>query len=150
MKGMDAIPLVPLMTEQADLRSLAAASRSALAFGFVFTLLITLAYLRNIVDWLIVVASSFLLLPFYAAFVVTTATAISPATLPALVMTALFGVTTALLLVIRNRQPQISGFTILLPVAVVFAIVLPIRLLHLQEFEAFTAPPHADGARGCF
>lgn len=137
-KGVDAIPLGPLMTEQAELRSLAAASKSALAFGFAFTLLITLAYLRNIVDWLIVVASSFLLLPFYAAFIVTTATAISPATLPALVMTALFGVTTALLLVTRKRQPQISGLTILLPVAVVFAIVLPIRLLHLQEFEAFT------------
>ncbi len=99
---------------------------------------ITLAYLRNILDWLIVVASSFLLLPLYAAFIVTTATAISPATLPALVMASLFGVTTHLLLVTRKRQPQIAELTILLPVAVIVAIVLPIRLLHLQEFEAFT------------
>jgi hypothetical protein len=135
---VDAIPLGPLMTEQAKLRSLASASKSALTFGFIFTLLITLAYLRNIVDWLIVVASSFLLLPLYAAFIVTTATTISPATLPALVVTSLFGVTTALLLVIRKRQPQIAELTILLPVAVVIAIILPIRLLHLQEFEAFT------------
>ena len=137
-KAVDAIPLGPLMTEQAELRALASASKSALTFGFIFTLLITLAYLRNILDWLIVVASSFLLLPLYAAFIVTTATAISPATLPALVMTSLFGVTTALLLVTRKRQPQIAELTILLPVAVIIAIVLPIRLLHLQEFEAFT------------
>ena len=66
-------------------------------------------------DWLIVVASSFLLLPLYAAFIVTTATAISPATLPALVMASLFGVTTALLLVTRKRQPQVAELTILLP-----------------------------------
>jgi hypothetical protein len=137
-KGVDAIPLGPLMTEQAELRSLASASKSALTFGFIFTLLITLAYLRNIMDWLIVVASSFLLLPLYAAFIVTTATAVSPATLPALIMASLFGVTTALLLVIRKRQPQVAELTILLPVAVIIAIVLPIRLLHLQEFEAFT------------
>ncbi len=137
-KRVDAIPLGPLMTEQAELRSLASASKSALTFGFIFTLLITLAYLRNIVDWLIVVVSSFLLLPLHAAFIVTTATAVSPATLPALIMASLFGVTTALLLVIRKRQPQIAELTILLPVAVVIAIILPIRLLHLQEFEAFT------------
>jgi hypothetical protein len=137
-KGVDAIPLGPLMTEQAELRSLASASKSALTFGFIFTLLITLAYLRNIVDWLIVVASSFLLLPLYAAFIVITATAISPATLPALIMTSLFGVTTALLLVTRKRQPKIAELTVLLPVAVIIATVLPIRLLHLQEFEAFT------------
>ena len=101
-KVVDAIPLGPLVTEQAELRALASASKSALAFGFIFTLLITLAYLRNILDWLIVVVSSFLLLPLYAVFIVTTATAISPATLPALVMTSLFGVTTALLLVTRK------------------------------------------------
>jgi hypothetical protein len=137
-KGVDAIALGSLMTEQAELRSLASTSRSALTFGFIFTLLITLAYLRNIMDWLIVVASSFLLLPLYAAFIVTTATAVSPATLPALVMTSLFGVTTALLLVTRKRKPQVAELTILLPVAAIVAIVLPIRLLHLQEFEAFT------------
>ena len=137
-KAVDAIPLGPLMIEQAELRSLASAAKSALIFGFIFTLLITLAYLRNIMDWLIVVASSFLLLPLYAAFIVTTATAISPATLPALIMSSLFGVSTALLLVTRKRQPQISELTILLPVAVIIAIILPIRLLHLQEFEAFT------------
>ena len=137
-KGVDAIPLGPLMTEQAELRALASVSKSALTFGFIFTLLITLAYLRNIVDWLIVVASSFLLLPLYAAFIVTTATAISPATIPALIMASLFGVTTALLLVRRKRQPQISELIILLPVAVIVAIILPIRLLHLQEFEAFS------------
>ena len=137
-KVVDAIPLGPLMTEQAELRALASASKSALTFGFIFTLLITLAYLRNILDWLIVAASSFLLLPIYAAFIVTTATAISPATLPALVMTSLFGVTTALLLVVRQRQPQISTITILLPIALIIAIVLPVRLLHLQELEAFS------------
>ncbi len=137
-KRVDAIALGPLMIEQAELRSLASGSKSALAFGFIFTLLITLAYLRNIVDWLIVVASSFLLLPLYAAFIVTTATAVSPATLPALVMTSLFGVTTALLLVARKRQPKIAELAILLPMAVIIAIVLPIRLLHLQEFESFT------------
>jgi hypothetical protein len=138
VKAVDAIPLGPLMTEQAELRALASASKSALAFGFIFTLLITLAYLRNIVDWLIVVVSSFLLLPLYAAFIVTTATAISPATLPAIVMASLFGVTTALLLVTRKGQPQIAGLTILLPVAAIVALALPIRLLHLLEFEAFT------------
>ena len=136
-KRVDAIPLGPLMTEQAELRALASASRSALTFGFVFTLLIALAYLRNIMDWLIVAASSFLLLPLYAAFIVTTATAISPATLPALIMASLFGVTTALLLVTRNRQPQIAELTILLPVAAIIAVILPIRLLHMQEYEAF-------------
>ena len=135
---VDAIPLGPLMTEQAELRALASTSKSALTFGFIFTLLITLAYLRNIMDWLIVVASSFLLLPLYAVFIVTTATAISPATLPALVMSSLFGVTTALLLVTRKRLPQVAELTILLPVAVIIAIVLPVRLLHLQEFEVFT------------
>ena len=137
-KRVDAIPLGPLMAEQAELRALASASKSALTFGFIFTLLIALAYLRNIMDWLIVATSSFLLLPLYAAFIVTTATAISPATLPALIMASLFGVTTALLLVTRKRQPQIAELTILLPVAVIIAIILPIRLLHLQEFEAFT------------
>ncbi len=137
-KAVDAIPLGPLMIEQAELRSLASASKSALTFGFIFTLLITLAYLRNIMDWLIVVASSFLLLPLYAAFIVTTATAISPATLPALIMISLFGITTVLLLVTRKRHPQVAGLTIWLPVAVIIAIILPIRLLHLQEFESFT------------
>jgi hypothetical protein len=137
-KAVDAIPLGPLMTQQAELRALASTSKSALTFGFIFTLLITLAYLRNIMDWLIVVASSFLLLPLYAAFIVTTATAISPVTLPALVMSSLFGVTTALLLVTRKRQPQVGELTILLPVAAIIAILLPIRLLHIQEFEAFS------------
>jgi hypothetical protein len=137
-KAVDAIALGPLMTEQAELRAIAAASKSALTFGFIFTLLITLAYLRNIMDWLIVVASSFLLLPLHAAFIVTTATTINPATLPALVMTSLFGVTTALLLVTRIRKPQVAELTILLPVAVIIAIILPIRLLDLREFEAFT------------
>ena len=137
-KAVDAIPLGPLMIEQAELRSLASASKSALTFGFIFTLLITLAYLSNIMDWLIVVASSFLLLPLYAAFIVTTATAISPATLPALIMISLFGITTVLLLVTRKRHPQVAGLTIWLPVAVIIAIILPIRLLHLQEFESFT------------
>ena len=135
---VDAIPLGPLVTEQAELRALASASKSALAFGFIFTLLITLAYLRNILDWLIVVASSFLLLPLYAVFIVTTATVISPATLPALVMASLFGVTTALLLVTRKRQSGVGELAILLPAAAIVAIVLPIRLLHLQEFVAFT------------
>ena len=138
-KAVDAIPLGPLMTGQAELRALALTSKSTLTFGFIFTLLITLAYLRNIMDWLIVVASSFLLLPLYAAFIVTTATAISPVTLPALVMSSLFGITTALLLVTRKRQPQVTELTILLPVAAIIAIVLPIRLLHIQEFEAFSS-----------
>ena len=138
-KVVDAIPLGPLITEQAELRALASASKSALVFGFIFTLLITLAYLRNILDWLIVVASSFLLLPLYAVFIVTTATAISPATLPAMVMTSLFGVTTALLLVTRRRQSGIGGLTVLLPAAAIVAITLPIRLLHLREFESFTS-----------
>ncbi|MEQ1522518.1 MAG: hypothetical protein ABL936_14710, partial [Aestuariivirga sp.] len=137
-KAVDALPLGPLMTGQAELRTLASASKSALTFGFIFTLLITLAYLRNILDWLIVVVSSFLLLPLYAVFIVTTATAITPALLPAIVMASLFGVTTTLLLVTRKRRPQITELTILLPVAAIVAIVLPIRLLHLREFEAFT------------
>lgn len=137
-KHVDAIPLGPLMTEQAELRSLASTSKSALTFGFIFTLLITLAYLRNIVDWLIVVASSVLLLPLYAALIVTTETAVSPATLPALVMTSLYGVTTSLLLVTRKRQPKIAELAILLPVGLIIATIMPIRLLHLQEFEAFT------------
>jgi uncharacterized protein len=138
-KVVDAIPLGPLITEQAELRALASSSKSALVFGFIFTLLITLAYLRNILDWLIVVASSFLLLPLYAVFIVTTATAISPATLPAMVMTSLFGVATALLLVTRRRQSGIDGLTVLLPAAAIVAITLPIRLLHLREFESFTS-----------
>ena len=109
---VDAIALGPLVAEQAQLRTLASASRTALAFGFVFTLLMTLAYLRNILDWLIVVASSFLLLPLYAVFIVTTATAVSPATLPALVMTSLYGVTTALLLVAARRRQGAGGLAI--------------------------------------
>ena len=136
---VDAIPQGPLVTEQAELRALASASKSALVFGFIFTLLIALAYLRNILDWLIVVASSFLLLPLHAVFIVTTATTISPATLPALVMISLFGVTTALLLVTRRRHSGIDGLTILLPAAAVVAIVLPIRLLHLREVESFAS-----------
>jgi len=72
-------------------------------------------------------------------FIVTTATAISPATLPALVMTSLFGVTTALLLVAARRQPGIGGLAILLPAAAIVAIILPVRLLDLREFESFTA-----------
>ena len=135
---VDAIALGPLVAEQAQLRTLSSASRTALTFGFVFTLLMTLAYLRNILDWLIVVASSFLLLPLYAVFIVTTATAISPATLPALVMTSLFGVTTALLLVTARRQPAAGGLAILLPVAAIVALILPIRLLNLPEYESFT------------
>jgi uncharacterized protein len=138
-KVVDAIPLGPLITEQAELRALSSDSKSALAFGFIFTLLIALAYLRNILDWLIVVSSSFLLLPLYAVFIVTTATAISPATLPAMVMTSLFGVTTALLLVTRRRQSGIGGLTVLLPAAAIVAITLPIRLLNLREFESFTS-----------
>ena len=135
---VDAIALGPLVAEQAQLRTLASASRTALAFGFVFTLLMTLAYLRNILDWLIVVASSFLLLPLYAVFIVTTATAVSPATLPALVMTSLYGVTTALLLVAARRRQGAGGLAILLPVAAIVALILPMRLLNLPEFESFT------------
>jgi hypothetical protein len=138
-KVVDAIPLGPLITEQAEVRALSSDSKTALAFGFIFTLLITLAYLRNILDWLIVVSSSLLLLPLYAVFIVTTATAISPATLPAMVMTSLFGVTTALLLVTRRRQSGIGGLTVLLPAAAIVAITLSIRLLHLREFESFTS-----------
>ena len=134
---VDDVPLGPLMTEQAELRNLESTSRTALIFGFIFTLLIALAYLRNILDWLIAIASSLLLLPIYAAFVVTTATAISPATLPALVMVSLFGVTMALLLVAQKWQPQITSLAILLPAAAIVAMVLPTQLLHLKEFEAF-------------
>jgi hypothetical protein len=138
-KVANAIPLGPLITGQAELRAFASASKSALVFGFIFTLLMALAYLRNILDWLIVVASSFLLLPLYAVFIVTTATAISPATLPAMVMTSLFGVTTALLLVTKRRQSGIGGLTVLLPAAAIVAITLPIRLLNLREFEPFAS-----------
>ena len=134
---VDDVPLGPLMTERAELRTFGSTSRTALIFGFIFTLLIALAYLRSILDWLIVIVSSLLLLPVYAAFVVTTATAISPATLPALVMVSLFGVSMALLLVAQKWQPQITALAILLPAAAMVAIVLPTRLLHLKEFEAF-------------
>jgi uncharacterized protein len=136
---LDDAPLGPLMTEQAEMRTLESTSRTALIFGFIFTLLIALAYLRNILDWLIVIASSLLLLPIYAAFMVTTATAISPATLPALVMVSLFGVTMALLLVAQKWRPQITTLAILLPAAAMVAIVLPTQLLHLKEFEAFAS-----------
>ncbi len=128
-----------LVTEQAALRALASTSKTALVFGFVFTLLIALAYLRSVVDWLIVVVASLLMLPLYAALVVTTATAISPATLPALVMSSLSGVVMAFLMVARKRQPRISMAAILLPPAATIAIVLPARLLHLEEFAAFAS-----------
>jgi hypothetical protein len=134
---VDDVPLGPLMTERAELRTFGSTSRTALIFGFIFTLLVALAYLRSILDWLIVIVSSLLLLPVYAAFVVTTATAISPATLPALVMVSLFGVSMALLLVAQKWQPQITALAILLPAAAMVAIVLPTQLLHLKEFEAF-------------
>ena len=137
-KIIGATPQGPLMVEQAELRTLAAKSKASLAFGFVFILLIALAFLRNILDWLIVVLASLLLLPLYAAFVVTTGTAISPLTIPALIMVSLFGVTMAMLLVARKWQPQITLLTILLPAAAIIAIVLPFRLLHLPEFAAFT------------
>lgn len=133
------IPLGPLMTERAELRTLESAFKTASIFGFVFALLIALVYLRNVLDWLILVVSSFLLLPIYAAFVVTTGTAISPATLPALVMALLFGVTMALLLVAQKWQPQITTLTIVLPAMAIVAIALPVRLLHVLEFEAFTS-----------
>ena len=126
------------MVEQAELRSLASKSKTALGFGFVFILLLALAFLRNILEWLIVVASSLLVLPLYAAFVVTTGTAISPLTLPALIMVSLFGATMTLLQVARKWRPQITLLTILLPAAATIVIVLPFRLLHVQEFEAFT------------
>ena len=73
-KIIGATPQGPLMVEQAELRTLAAKSKASLAFGFVLILLIALAFLRNILDWLIVVLASLLLLPLYAAFVVTTGT----------------------------------------------------------------------------
>jgi hypothetical protein len=136
---VDDVPLGPLMTEQAELRTLVSTSRTALIFGFIFTLLIALAYLRSMLDWLIVIVSSLLLLPIYAAFMVTTATAISPATLPALVMVSLFGVTMALLLVAQKWRPQITTLAILLPAAAMVAIILPTQLLHLKEFEAFAS-----------
>ena len=139
VKAVEDIPLGPLMNEQAELRTLVSAFKTAAIFGFVFTLLIALVYLRNILDWLILVVSSLLLLPIYAAFVVTTATSISLATLPALTMAQLFGVTVALLLVVQKWQPQITTLTILLPAAAIVAIVLPTRLLHVPEFEAFAS-----------
>jgi hypothetical protein len=138
-KAVDDIPLGPLMTEQAELRTLESTFKSGLIFGFVFTLLIGLAYLRNILDWLIVAVSSLMLLPLYAALMVTTETAIGPATLPAFVMASLFGVTMALLLVAQKWRAQITAFAIILPAAAIVAIVLPTRLLHLQEFEAFAS-----------
>jgi hypothetical protein len=138
-KAVDDIPLGPLMTEQAELRTLESTFKLGLIFGFVFTLLIGFAYLRNILDWLIVAVSSLMLLPLYAALVVTTETAIGPATLPAFVMASLFGVTMALLLVAQKWRAQITAFAIILPAAAIVAIVLPTRLLHLQEFEAFAS-----------
>ena len=139
VKVVEDIPLGPLMNEQAELRTLESAFKTAAIFGFVFTLLIALVYLRSILDWLILVVSSLLLLPVYAAFVVTTGTSISPATLPALIMVQLFGVTIALLLVAQERQLRITTLAILLPAAAIVAIVLPTRLLHVPEFEAFTS-----------
>ena len=62
-----------------------------------------------------------------------------PATLPALVMAQLFGVSLALLLVAQKWQPQIIALTTLLPASAIVAIVLPSRLLHVQEFEAFAS-----------
>ena len=138
-KMVDDVPLGPLMTGQAELRTLESTADTALVFGFVFTLLITLVYLRNILDWMIVVVSSLMLLPLYAALVVTTETAISPATLPALVMASLFGVTMSLLLVAQKWQPRITALSVFLPVAATVAVILPTRLLHLQEFEAFAS-----------
>ena len=91
VKVVDAIPLGPLITDQANCAPLPRLKSQLLPLD-IFSPCSLLAYLRNILDWLIVVASSFLLLPLYAVFIVTTATAISPATLPAMVMTSLFGV----------------------------------------------------------
>ena len=139
VKVVEDIPLGPLINDQAELRTLESAFKTAAIFGFVFTLLIALVYLRNILDWLILVFSSLLLLPIYAALVVTTGTPISPATLPALIMAQLFGVSLALLLVAQKWQPQITALTTLLPASAIVAIVLPSRLLHVQEFEALAS-----------
>ena len=139
VKVVEDIPLGPLINDRAELRTLESAFKIAAIFGFVFTLLIALVYLRNILDWLILVFSSLLLLPIYAALVVTTGTPISPATLPALIMAQLFGVSLALLLVAQKWQPQITALTTLLPASAIVAIVLPSRLLHVQEFEAFAS-----------
>ena len=139
MRVVDAVPLGPLMTEQAELRTIGSAFQAALIFGFLFTLLLTLAFLRNFLDWLIVVVSSLMLLPLYAALIVTTETAISPLTIPALVVASLFAVTISLLLVAQKWQSRITAVTIFLPPAVTVVIILPTRLLHLQEFEAFAS-----------
>ncbi len=127
------------VTGQAELRALASTAKTALVFGFVFTLLLALVYLRSVVDWLIVVASSLLLLPIYAALVVTVATAISPVTLPALITASHSGAVMAFLLVARKRQPRITMAAILLPPAATIAVLLPARLLQLQELEAFAS-----------
>ena len=138
VKGASAPALGPLIIEQAEQKIIESRVGKALAAGFALALGIALIYLRRVYEWVVVVLGSLLPLSPYAALAVVTETAISPTTIPALIIVTVFGMSATLLIVVQRRQPQISWAGIFLPAAIMVAIALPLQLLHVREFEAFS------------
>ncbi len=131
-------PLGPLVKAQAELTALQSMLTRPLAMGLGVSLLMALAYLRRVFDWLIVVLATLLPLPLFAGFAVTTDTAIEPLALPALVMAITASLIMALLTVVRKRYPHTSLLAIFMPLGLVLAIILPLQLLQIRELDAFS------------
>jgi predicted RND superfamily exporter protein len=132
-------PLGPLVVEQAKLSTLKSGTGPSLLAGLFGALVISLIYLRNLVDWLIVVLGSLMPLTFFAAIAVYEGIAISPITLPALIMAMTAGTISALYIVVRRKNPAVTPVNAFLPAAIIIAVVVPFGLLEIVEFERFAA-----------
>ena len=131
-------PIGPLVNAQAELSSLENSLPLPLVIGLVLSLAAALVYLRNIFHWLITIVAALLPIPIMAALAVTTGTVIEPLALPALIVAITSSIVMAILSIARKQHLQISLTAIFLPVALLFAILIPLQLLGITELQSFS------------
>jgi uncharacterized protein len=131
-------PVGSLVNAQAKLKSLEDSLILPLLIGLALSLAAALLYLRNLFTWLITVVAALLPIPLMAALAVTTGTVIEPLALPALIIAITASIVMAILSISRKQHLQISLTAIFLPVALLFAILIPLQILGITELQSFS------------
>ncbi len=131
-------PVGPLVVAQAELAGVAALPARPLIIGLLLALVLALAYLRQFLDWLIVLASALMPLALYAALAVTSDTAIETLSIPAIVVAVAANVGMALVTVIHGRRLRVSRLKMMFPIALVLAIALPLQFVQVSELQTFS------------
>jgi hypothetical protein len=136
VSGLGAPPLGPMVHEVEKAEVLKMSFLSASLAGLLLLLAISFAYLRSLLEWLIVMLSAMMPLPIFAAFIVSAGMTVTPVAITALQVTLISAVSMAIL-TLREEKLQLAQPVILFPAAALMAILLPVLLLQLPEIQEF-------------